>query len=55
MSIDRENRPGSDESTKRSGYRPLTEGYTPKDEENVLPEPPQGGSGENGKTEEKDD
>lgn len=28
------------------GYEPLTEGYTPDDEQSALPEPPTGGSGQ---------
>jgi hypothetical protein len=37
------------------GYEPLTEGYTPDDEQAALPDPPQGGSGEKGDGQSNDD
>lgn len=43
---DQDNQSGDDKTIR--GYEPLTEGYTPTDEQDALPDPPQGGSGESG-------
>lgn len=39
---------------KKAGYTPINEGYAPDDEQDSLPQPPAGGSGEKGKKESED-